>query len=153
MAVHNPVVIAAFRSSDEAARACAVLEEKGIAAEAGGRRDDLERLCADAFDDGFDVIVSAAEGDRAIALLQRMWPETAIDVQVLEQCPACGSTTVAHLPHLRPFLIAAAVLVAASFVFGQRDLFLLLVAIIGAVLILAPNRRCRECGERWTKSA
>lgn len=99
------------------------------------------------------MIVSAADGDRAIALLQRMWPETAIDVQVLEQCPACGSTAVARLLRLRLFLIAAAVLVAASFVFGQRDLFLLLVAIIGGVLILAPNRRCRECGERWTKSA
>jgi hypothetical protein len=91
--VDQPVVIAAFRSAAEAARARAALVEEGIAAEATGRREDIERLCADAFDDGVDVVVGAMDGERAIALLERLWPdETVVDALVLDRCAGLGRT-------------------------------------------------------------
>ena len=51
---------------------------------------------------------------------------------------------------MRLFIIAAVILLAGNFVFGQRELFLLVIAIIGGALLLTPAKRCRACGERWT---
>ena len=114
------------------------------------RQDAIERLCPDVFDDGFDVIVDSANAADAIALLQRIWTdETAIDVQAIAPCPACGSTDVLRIPRIRIFLIASVTLVCASLIFGQRDLFLLVIGIIAAALLVTPGRRCRRCGEVW----
>lgn len=146
----RPVVVAAFRSAEEASVARSFLIREKIAANMTPRQDALERLCPDMFDGGFDVIVAAADAANAIALLQRIWPdESAIDAEVVEPCMACRSTNVMRVPRIGIFIGAAITLVMASLLFGQRDLFLLVVAIIGAALLLTPGRRCRSCGERW----
>lgn len=151
MRFSHPVVIAAFRSSGDAGHARAMLEHERIAAEVIPRQDGIERLCEDAFDGGFDVIVESNDAGAAISFIQRHWPdETPIDAQVLDRCPSCGSTDVARIRRLRLFAIAAAALLAGNFAFGQRDLFLLVIAITGGALLLAPATRCRACGERWS---
>lgn len=145
----HPVVIAAFRSAEEASRARSFLVAQKIAANMVPRQDALERLCPDVFDGGFDVIVDSADAANAIALLQRVWPDdSVIDVQAIAPCPACGSTDILRVPRIRIFLIATFTLVGASLMFGQRDLFLLVIGIIGAALLLTPARRCRSCGFR-----
>lgn len=149
--VDHPVVIAAFRSADEAAHARTLLEREAIAAAAIDRQESIERLCADVFEGGFDVVVELADVARAIAVLQRAWPEEKLlDAHVIDRCAACGSVDVERLPRIRIFIGAALILIAASLVFGQRDLFLLVIAIIGGVLVLTPARHCRACGERWS---
>jgi hypothetical protein len=148
--VDRPAVVAAFRSLDEAVAARDALQQEGIAAVAGPRNDGIERMCADAFDSGFDVIVSAADAEPAIALLRRIWPdEPAAEARAEERCPACGSGEVARVPRLRIFIAVALVMIAGSILFGQRELFLLVIAIVGGLLLLTPRRRCRVCGERW----
>ena len=146
--MNTPVVVAAFRLSDEAEAAQSALRQEGIASEAGPRTAGIERMCADAFDSGFDVVVDEAEAERAIALLRRLWPDEA-EPPVEVRCPACRSSDVTRLPRLRIFLLAAMLMVAGSIVFGERDLFLLLTAIIAGLLLLTPRWRCRACGERW----
>jgi hypothetical protein len=146
--VNTPVVVAAFRLSDEAARAQRALQQEGIAGEAGPRAEGIERMCADAFDSGFDVVVNAADAERAIAVLRRLWPDEA-EPLVEVRCGACRSSDVARLPRLRIFLLAALLMVVGSIVFGERNLFLLLTAIIAGLLLLTPRWRCRACGERW----
>jgi hypothetical protein len=148
--VDRPVVIAAFLSRDEAIAARRVLQDEGIAADAGPRTDGIERMCVDAFAAGFDVIVSAVDAERAIAVLRRVWPdEPAAEPKREERCPDCGSCDVARVPRLRIFLIVALLMVVGSIIFEQRNLFLLLVAIVGGLLLLTPRQRCRACGERW----
>ena len=144
----SDVVVAAFRSAEEASAARSFLVREKIAANMMPRQDAIERLCPDMFADGFDVIVSSNDAANAIALLHRMWPEDAIDVQIVDRCAACGSTDIMHIPRIRIFIVAAIALIATSLVVGQRDLFLLVIAVIGAVLLLTPGRRCRACGER-----
>ena len=149
--VDHPVVIAAFRSADEAAHARALLERQAIAAAAIDRQDSIERLCADVFEGGSDLVVESEDAEKAIAVLQRAWPEEKlVDAHVIDRCPACGSMDVARLARMRMFIGAALLLIAGSLVFGQRDLFLLVIAIIGGVLVLTPARHCRACGERWS---
>lgn len=151
MNVDHPVVVAAFRSAEEAAHARALLEREAIAAAAIDRQDSIERLCADAFEGGFDVVVESADAAKAIAVLQRAWPEEVlIEAHVVDRCAVCGSTDVTRLPRIRIFIFAALLLIGASVVFGQRDLFLLVVAIIAGVLVLTPAHHCRVCGERWS---
>jgi hypothetical protein len=148
--VDGPVVIAAFLSQDEAIAAQRVLQDEGIAADAEPRTDDIERMCVDAFDSGFDVIVRAGDAEPAIALLRRVWPdEAAAEPKGEERCPACASSDVARMPRLRIFLIVALLMVVGSIIFEQRSLFLLLMAIVGGLLLLTPRQRCRACGERW----
>lgn len=148
--VDRPVVIAAFLSRDEAIAARRALQDEGIAADAGPRTDGIERMCIDAFDSGFDVIVSAADAERAMALLRRVWPdEAAAEPKGEERCPDCGSRDVARVPRLRIFLVVALLAVVGSITFEQHSLFLLLTAIVGGLLLLTPRRRCRACGERW----
>jgi hypothetical protein len=146
----HPVVVAAFRSAEEASAARSFLVREKIPANMMPRQDAIERLCPDVFDDGYDVIVGSDDAAGAIALLQRIWPdESAIDVQVVTTCLSCGSTAVLHVPRIRIFLIASVVLVGISLVVGERDLFLLVIGIIGVALLLAPANRCRSCGEIW----
>ena len=147
--MHSPVVIAAFRSESEAQGARGALVAQNIEAEAVARDESLARLCPDLFTDGFDVVVNGEDADRAIAILRRLWPEV-IDVEPQERCPACEATTISRLPRLRIFLAAAIVLFLTSLFAGQQDLFLIATAVIAAVLLLTPNRRCRTCGERWS---
>lgn len=146
--MHSPAAVAAFRSWDEAAEAQRVLRANDIEAEARPRDDSIDRLCADVPECGFDVIVDAADAENAIALLRRRWPEEAETTPGV-RCPACGSSDLFRLPRLRIFLAVAVVMTVAGFAFDQRDLFLLVVAIIGGVLLLTPRWRCRSCGERW----
>ncbi len=145
----GPVVIAAFRSRDEAIAARDALQQEGIAADAAPRSDGIERMCADAFDLGFDVIVSAADAERAIGVLRRLWPDDAAEAKREERCSACGSTDVARVPRLRIFVVVALMMIVGSILFGERELFLLLAAIVGGLLLLTPRQRCRACGERW----
>jgi hypothetical protein len=141
-------VVAAFRLSDEAEAAQKALQKEGIVSEAGPRTTGIERMCVDAFDSGFDVVVDKAEGERAIALLRHLWPDAAEPIVEL-RCPSCRASDVTRLPRLRIFLLAAMLMVVGSIVFGERDLFLLLTAIIAGLLLLTPRWRCRACGERW----
>lgn len=148
--VDHPVVIAAFRSAEEASRARSFLIGQKIGANMMPRQDAIERLCPDVFDGGFDVIVGSTDAVNAIALLQRIWnDESAIDVVAVAPCPACGSTDILRIPRVRIFLIASLALICASLIFGQRDLFLVAIGVIGAALLLTPGRRCRRCGEVW----
>jgi DNA-directed RNA polymerase subunit RPC12/RpoP len=145
----KPVVVAAFRSPSEAAVAGTALETAGIVTEVRPRSEELERRCADAFNEGFDVVVSAADADAAVEVLRDVWPdEVAIDIEVLPRCPECGSEDLVRVRRLRVFVIALVVLLPAGVLTGQRDLFLLLIGIIGALLVIAPNQRCLACGER-----
>lgn len=146
--MNSPAAVAAFRSWDEADEAQRVLRASSIEAQARPRDDSVERLCADVPECAFDVIVDARDAESAIALLRRRWPDEA-EATAEVRCPACGSTDVFRLPRLRIFLAVAAVMVAAGLAFDQRDLFLLVAAIIGGVLLLTPRWRCRACGERW----
>ena len=146
--VNEPVVVAAFRSWDEAVAAQRALQGEGIAGEVGPRVDGIERMCADAFDEGIDVVVSGADAERAIAVLRKLWPDEA-EPDLEERCPACRSNDIARLPRLRIFVIIALLLVVGSIFFGQRNLFLLLAAIVGGLLLLTPHRSCRRCGEKW----
>jgi hypothetical protein len=146
--VDRAVVIAAFRSRDEATEASEVLQREGIAADAGPRDESIERMCADALGMKFDVVVDAADAERGIALLRRIWPDDA-QPEAVQRCPACGASDVASLPRLRIFLVAALVLISGIAVFGERELFLLLIGIVGGLLLLTPRWRCRACGERW----
>jgi hypothetical protein len=147
--VSDKVVVAAFKSPVEARAAVAALEDAQITADLTARDHTLERLCVDAFDSGYDVIVDRAEAATAIAVLQRLWPQDALTIAPPERCPACGSTAVSRLPRIRLFLIATAILVVVGSIAGERDLFLLLIVIVGALVLLAPGRRCNACNERW----
>jgi hypothetical protein len=146
--VNQPVVVAAFRSWDEAVAAQRALQWAGIEADAGPRVDAIERMCVDAFDEGIDVVVSGGDAERAIAVLRGLWPDEA-EPDLDERCPACRSNDIALLPRLRIFLVVALLLVVGTIFFGQRNLFLLLIAIVGGLLLLTPRRSCRACGERW----
>ncbi len=149
--VDHPVVIAAFRSAEEAAYARTLLEREKISAAAIQRQNSIERLCPDAFEGGFDVVVGRPDAPAAIALLQRVFPEEKVlDAIVIDRCPACGSSDVMRIPRIRILVIAAVTLIAANLAFGQRDLFLLVIAIIAGALALTPALRCRTCGERWS---
>ena len=145
------VVIAAFRERQEAEAARGALNEEGIGAEVTATAPAARRLCDDLFGDGFDVVVDAGDAASAIAILHRLWPDAPPPPAMLpERCPACGSPDVAALRRVRFFVVAAAVLVAGGLLTGQRELFFLLIGIIGVLLVFAPARRCRMCGERWT---
>ncbi len=144
------MVIAAFRSRDEAIEAREALQREGIAATAGPRDESIERMCADALGTNFDVVVDAAEAERGIALLRRIWPDEAqLEALAARHCPACGASDVARLPRLRIFLVVALILIAGSVVFGEQELFLLLIGIVGGLLLLTPRWHCRACRERW----
>jgi hypothetical protein len=150
MTASDAVVVAAFRQADEASRARSFLEREDITANMMPRQDALERLCPDVFADGFDVVVARTDAADAIALLQRIWPdEPTIHSEVDAHCPNCGSTDVTRVPRIRIFIIAALALYAGGLVFHQRDLFVLVIAIVGASLMVIPRSRCRTCGERW----
>jgi predicted RNA-binding Zn-ribbon protein involved in translation (DUF1610 family) len=146
--VDTPVVIAAFRSHAEAVRARDALEDEGIGARTSVRTDGIERRCAEAFEGGFDVIVDDQNADRSIALLQRIWPdETPLAAET--RCPACGSGDIWYVPRVRLLLLAAAVLFVTGIVTDERDLFLLMIAIVAILLLFTPAARCRSCGEHW----
>ena len=149
--MRQPTVIACFRSHDEAIAAERALTANGIVAGSGPRNAAFNRVCPDLFPDGFDVFVDAADAARGIAIVQHLWPDDVIDAVAIEPCPACGSTDTARLPRVKIFIAAAVVLFAAGVAFGQRDLFLLATGILGVILLVTPNRRCRSCGERWRR--
>ena len=148
----QPVVIAAFRSPAEAAGARTALRAQGIAAEVVPRTDALERLCADVFQDGVDVVVPRGDAERAIVIVQAIWrDENPGRGKVIEQCPECGSTAIRHLPRLRILLIGIPLLVVGGALTGERDLFLLMAAIVGFFVLLTPSTRCVTCGHRWQR--
>jgi hypothetical protein len=144
------VVIAAFRSDAEADAARRMLAEEGVAADVFPRSASFERRCDDAFDDGFDVVVEPDRADAAIAIVQSLFPEPAALAQPPEICRDCGSQNIARLHRVRWFVAAAVVLLTIGVLIQERELFTLVVAIIGGILLLSPNRRCRSCGARWT---
>jgi hypothetical protein len=145
-----PVVVAAFRLAEEASRARSFLLQEKIAANMTPRQEGIERLCPDLFDGGFDVLVSRENAADAIALLQRIWPEArANDAPIIERCPACGSTDVGRVRKIRILIIATIALLAGSFMFGEKELFLLAIGIVAAAVVLTPGRHCRACDERW----
>ncbi|HUP63080.1 MAG TPA: hypothetical protein VNA69_22000 [Thermoanaerobaculia bacterium] len=145
----NLVVIAAFREKPDAIGAQRALEAAGIAGEVRERSDELPRLCVDAFADGFDVVVGEADADSAIAFLQRLWPDEPESARPLVRCPECGSTDVYRLRRLRLFLVAAIVLLAAGAIARERELFLLMIGVIGVLLAIMPPWRCRSCRSTW----
>ena len=146
------MVIAAFRSSVEAEGARAALSIEGIAARVVPRSDAFERLCADAFRDGVDVVVAREDAERAIAIVQSIWrDENQGGGRPVEQCPECGSTAIRHLPRLRILLVAIPLLLAGGALTGERDLFLLMAAIVGFFVLLTPSTRCVSCGHHWQR--
>jgi RNA polymerase subunit RPABC4/transcription elongation factor Spt4 len=147
--VNRPVVIAAFRSHAEALAARGALETEGISAAITTPDPAIPRLCAGAFRGGYDILVSDSDAADGVAVVQRLFPDEREAPLPIEQCPACGSTEITTLPRLLIFLITAPLLVIAGAFTGERDLFLLVIGIFGALLLFAPGRRCRVCGERW----
>jgi hypothetical protein len=143
----SPVVVAAFLSRDEALLSAETLESEKIASEVFPRREDLPRLCADVFDAGFDLVVEAGDADAALAALRRLWPD---DVTLEpERCPVCGSMNIRHLPRIRLFAVATFVLLIGGLVTGERDLFLLVIGIVGVLLVMTPVNHCRACRHQW----
>jgi hypothetical protein len=146
----RPVVIAAFQSANEADDAVATLVAGGIEARAATDTAALERRCDGAFEAGIDVIVEERDAGEGIALLRRHWPDDPIEpAPAPPRCPQCGSREVSSLPRIRLFLAGTVILLTGGVLTAQRDLFLLVIGILGALLALAPARRCRSCGERW----
>jgi hypothetical protein len=146
--VNRPVVIAAFLAASEAQEARTLLEAAAIEGAVVPRDGELPRRCADAFDGGWDVVVDDSQSDEALALLHRAWP-AAEELPSVETCPACGSRRIFILPRLLLFAAASALLLTFGSLTGERDLFFLVIAIVGGLLLLTPGRRCRDCGERW----
>lgn len=143
------MVVAAFREWSEAGLAQQALSAQGIAAASHPQGNAFERLCADVFTGGVDVVVDRERAADAIAIIERLWP-VPVEASTVERCEACSSTDLASLPRLRLFLWSATVLLVAGVALDLRDLFTLVAAIVGVILLLSPNRRCRACGERWT---
>lgn len=144
------VAVAAFRSLTEARLAQATLSDRGIVASVQPRSDGYERLCVDVFDAGIDVLVDRDVATDAISIINELWPLDTAQLSDHESCNACASTDIATLPRLKLFLASATVLFLTGTALDLRDLFALVVAVVGVILLLAPNRRCRSCGERWT---
>ena len=141
----RPQIIAAFRVRHEAEAAVQALRDAGIEAEMLRYSEDFERLCLGAFPNGYDVLVDPANSERGIELLQKLWPD---EPQALRRCPVCGSTDIRRVPRLAIFAVVAATLLLINVFAGQRDLFLLLIAIVGGLLAMLKPFRCNACGER-----
>lgn len=145
----NPVVIAAFRQAADAETARAALEGEQIAAEVRDRAEALPRLDAGAFHFETYLLVEAGDAEAAMRVLHLLWPDEPIPPRDAPRCPACGSPAIAKLPRVAIFAVAVLVLFVVGELTGQRELFLLVMLIAGALLVIAPGRRCRVCGERW----
>lgn len=144
------VVIAAFRLHDEAQIAKMVLDRAGVASEARAYDESVERRCDGVFPSGVDLVVAEGDAERAIALVQRMFREEEGErAEVFARCPACGSLEVTRLRRLLLFTVAAVALFIGGALTGERDLFMLMIAIVGGILLLSRENRCRTCGERW----
>jgi Zn finger protein HypA/HybF involved in hydrogenase expression len=145
------VVVAAFRLRDEAHAAQAALSGEGVAAEVISYDETIERRCAGAFPDGFDIVVPASQEEPAVSLLQHFWVDGSVEERepVYARCPHCGSLEVTRLLRLRIFAVAAVVLLLGGAITGEGNLFLLMIGIVGALLLLMDESRCRACGERW----
>lgn len=137
------VVVASFHSVAEERAARTALESEGIAAEAG----------TDAtLGDGWRCLsVAPAEAERALAVLRELWPaqEGRVEEAAPEQCPSCGSGEVRRVGRFRLFLLAALILLPLGALTNETALFALTLAIVGALLLFVPNRRCPACAERW----
>jgi predicted RNA-binding Zn-ribbon protein involved in translation (DUF1610 family) len=148
--VHDPVVIAAFRVREEASLAAALVKQAEMEVATYPYDDSMERLCEGGFASGFDLVVARADAADATALLQRMWREEGDGAPVaFARCPACGSLEVTRLRRMLLFAVAALMLLIGGAVTGERDLFALMITIVGGVLLFARPNRCRACGERW----
>ena len=136
------IVVASFRSPAEAESALVALRSAGIEATAVPQPASF-----------IGIVAREQDADRAIALLDEMWPDVTPPVESrtieIERCPECGSDDILRIRRLPFFIIFSTVMIAAGYVAGQTDLFALLVAIIGGVLLIGPNRRCLVCGDRW----
>ena len=136
------IVVASFRSAAEAESALVALRSAGIEAIAVPQPASF-----------IGIVAPEQDADRAIALLDAMWPEVTPppDSQTIEieRCAECGSNDILRIRRLPFFIIFSTVMIGAGYAAGQSDLFALLVAIIGGVLLISPNRRCLGCGERW----
>lgn len=146
---NDRAVIAAFRIRDEARLAEALLRHHGIGAETRPHDELVLRLCSGAFPAGFDVVVAARDAEGAITLLQKVWGDEPEAPQAFARCPACGSLEVTRLRRALLFVVVTVVLLVGSGVTGERDLFALMLAIVGGLLLFARPNRCRACGERW----
>ena len=140
----DPVIIAAFRVRHEAETAADALRDAGIEPEIRRYSDEVERLCLGALPNGYDVRVARADSERGIALLQALWPDPPA---AQRRCPACGSTDIRRLRRLAIFGLMLPVLLGIYLVVGQRDLVLLALAIVAALLVIAKPSRCNACGE------
>ena len=146
----EPVVIAAFQVGEDARLAVALLTQAEVDVVVQRYDPAIERRCDGAFERGFDLIVPAAEAELAIALLQRLWREKDdAGPQAFARCPACGSLEVSRLRRALIFALTVPVLLFGAALTGERELFLLMIAIVGGVLLLARPNRCRVCDERW----
>lgn len=137
------VVVASFRSPAEEALARRALRDEGIEHVTG---DDPM------LGEGWRCLsVPAGESERALGVLRALWPPPPGDAEMIaaERCPGCGTPEVKRFPRLRIFVLAALLLVPAGAVTNQQALFGLTLAIVGALLLAVPNRRCPACGERW----
>jgi hypothetical protein len=136
------LVVASFRSPSEAHTALDALQNAGIEAALVPQPGSF-----------IGVVAAEADADRAVALLDEIWPDVPSPVErqpiEIERCPECGSDDFLRIRRLPFFIIFSTATLAAGYAVGQRDLFALLVAIIGVVLLIGPNRRCLVCGERW----
>lgn len=143
-------MIAAFRVHDEALIAKMVLDHAGVASEARAYDESIDRRCDGVFPAGSDLVVAQEDADQAIVLVQRMFREEADPgARAFARCPACGSLEVTRLRRLLLFGVAAVVLLIGGAITGERELFMLMIAIVGGILLLSNENRCRACGERW----
>ena len=140
------MVVASFRSAAEARVALSAVEAAGIRATLVNEPTL-----------GAGVVVAAEDVDRAVEVLRGLWPEgdsetdpaAEAPVVEIEQCPDCGSTDLIRIRRLPFFILFSTVMLAIGYLAGQRDLFLLLIAVVAVMLFIGPNRACLRCGERW----
>lgn len=151
----GPVVIASFRSLDEAIGARTAVENAGIDAELTNEKTLGVNWPYRDVIGGIGLLVPADRAEEATAILHGLWPEGSEPAApgqenaVPEHCPACGSTEFWRIRRLPFGILAVVVLFIGGHLTDQRDLFGLLIVILVVLLAAAPNRRCTSCGERW----
>jgi predicted RNA-binding Zn-ribbon protein involved in translation (DUF1610 family) len=169
-------VVGRFATIGEAESARSALEAAGIgAALADDEIVTLNWLYSNAVD-GIKLVVANADTEDAIAILahEATAPEAGTEVEGADtqkpgnfadgvtqavsldeapttiECPSCGSSDIARMRRLRLLLFLSAIVLGVGFAVGRPDIAFALVAALALTIAVAPNFRCKACGERWS---
>lgn len=132
----DSVVVASFRSLAEANITRSALAESGVTTLPS---------------DPHTIVVSAEDGERALSIVERVWPDepAALTAGESERCPECGSDVLLRIRRLPFFIVFTTLMIVIGHAVGQINLFALVAAIVAFILAIGPNRRCIVCGAQW----